>query len=314
MRRQRATRRLDHHELGVQLGRHDRVDDQLAAADVVDRDNARQDRHPVGARDEFEGCDHGVHLEQGRDLDAVALEICFQISAADIVRSRHHEFQRRTFGQAQWRQRSKSALRAGDQHFSISYKQPRFQSDGAFERRHYREVEFFVEHHFGEQAAIALDDVQAHLGAARHEIVEYRRQHRAGESRHQPDAQFAGDLAGKRARFLGRVFQGANRLHAALVVTHAGRRRCHASGAALEQLDPELTLDRRHMLRNARLGGVFTLGGARKRAFLADRDDGADLAEGDVAHHLSSIMKTLMAKPRLYYFFHPRHPRIIRAN
>jgi hypothetical protein len=32
------------------------------------------------------------------------------------------------------------------------------------------------------------------------------------------------------------------------------------------------------------LGGVLALGRARKRAFLGDRDDGANLAQRDIGH------------------------------
>ena len=142
LRRERAPRRLDHHEFGVQFGRDDRVDDQFAAADVVDRDHARQNRHPVGARDEFERGDHGVHFQHGLDFDAVALEIGFEIAPADIVRPRHHEFQRLAFGEPQRRQRRQSALCARDQHFAVAHQQTRFQPDGALEGRHHREVEF----------------------------------------------------------------------------------------------------------------------------------------------------------------------------
>jgi hypothetical protein len=67
------------------------------------------------------------------------------------------------------------------------------------------------------------------------------------------------------------------------------------------------------MLRNARLRSVFTLRRARKGAFFADGNDGADLAEGDITHR-NPVSENLMTKPRLYYFFHPRHPLIIPAN
>src|SRR5450830_1632964 len=86
------------------------------------------------------------------------------------------------------------------------------------------------------------------------------------------------------ARALGGVLQRADRLHAAFVVAQARRRRRHAPRRALEQLDPELALDRRHMLRNARLGGVFPFGRTGEGGFLADRDDGADLPQGDITH------------------------------
>ena len=126
--------------------------------------------------------------------------------------------------------------------------------------------------------------MQTHLRAARHEVVEHRCQHRAREGRHQPDAQFAGHLAGERARLLGGVLERAHRLDAAFVVAQARWRRLHAAALALEQLDAERALDRGHVLRDARLGGVFALGRAGEGAFLAHGDDGADLAEGDVTH------------------------------
>ena len=168
-------------------------------------------------------------------------------------------FSGRHVGKPNRRKRRKSAPRAGNQHLAVAHQQPRLQPDGALEGRHHREVEFVVEHHLGEQVAVAFDDVQAHFRAARHEIVEHRRQHRAGEGRHQADAQFAGDFAGERARLLGGVLERADRLHAALVVAKAGRRRLHAAGGALEQLDAERALDRRDVLGDARLGGVLAL-------------------------------------------------------
>ena len=100
-----------------------------------------------------------------------------------------------------------------------------------------------------------------------------------------PMRKFAGDFAGERARLLGGVLERADRLDAALVVAQARRRRGHAGRRALEQLDPERALDRRHMLGNAGLGGVFPLGGAGEGAFLADRDDGADLPQRDIRHN-----------------------------
>src|SRR5262245_41214817 len=134
-----------------------------------------------------------------------------------------------------------------------------------------------------------------------HEILQRRRQNRAGEGRHQPDAQVAGDQAGEAARLLVGVFKPADRLDAALVVALPRRRRHDAARRALEQLDPERALDGGDMLRDARLGGVLARGGARERAFLADRDHGADLAERDVGHGLPLSGK-LMPEPRIYYF------------
>jgi hypothetical protein len=76
----------------------------------------------------------------------------------------------------------------------------------------------------------------------------------------------------------------AHRLDAALVVALPRRRGLHPGRGALEQLDPERAFRRRHMLGNARLGGVFPGGGAGEGAFLADCDDGVDLPESDFSH------------------------------
>ena len=154
---------------------------------------------------------------------------------------------------------------------------PGLQTNGAFERRYHCEIELIVEHHVGQHAAIALDDMQANVRATRHEVVEHWRQQRAREGRHQPDAQFAGDLAGQGERLLGGLIECADGGDAMLVIAKAGRRRRHRAGRTLEQLDLERALDRRDVLRNAGLGGVLARGGAGERAFLADRDDGADL-------------------------------------
>src|SRR5262245_5975676 len=126
----------------------------------------------------------------------------------------------------------------------------------------------------------------------RHEIVERGRQHRAREGRHQPDATVAGDDADKTAGLLVGVLEPADRLDAALVVAQSCRRGDDAAGRALEQLDPERALDGRHVLRDAGLRGVLAFGRARERTFLADGDDGADLAERDIGHATLTIRKT----------------------
>ncbi len=230
---------------------------RLPAADVVHRDQARQHRHPVGARDEFERADHGVHLQHGVDLDAVGLEIGFEVAPADVVRAGQHDLERPAVLQPHRRERRQPAARARQQHLAVAHEQPRFQPDPAFEGRHHGEVELVGEHHLGQHAAVALDDVQPHVGMARHEIVERRRQHRAGEGRHQADAQIAGDAPGEVARLLVGALELADRLDAALVVAQPRRRRLHPARRALEQLDAERALDRGDVLRNAGLRGVF---------------------------------------------------------
>ena len=100
--RQRAPRRLDHHEFGVQLRRDNRIDDQFAAADVVDRNDARQHRNPVRPRDEFERRNHRVHFQHGPDLDAVALKVGIEVAAPDIVRARDDDLERRNLRQSDW--------------------------------------------------------------------------------------------------------------------------------------------------------------------------------------------------------------------
>ena len=221
---QGAARRLDHHELGVERRIDDRIDDELALADVVHRDEARQHRDPVGARDEFERADHGVHFQHGGDLDAVGLEIGLEVAAADIVGPGHHDLQRGAIGEPHRRERRKTARAPRQQHLAIAHQQSRFQSDPALEGRHQREIELVRQHHVGQHAAVALEHVQAHIGMARHEILERRRQHRAGEGRHQPDAQIAGDEAGEAARLLAGILEPADGLDAALVVAQPRRR------------------------------------------------------------------------------------------
>ena len=170
------------------------------------------------------------------------------------------------------------------QHLAVAHDQPRLQADAAFGGRHHGEVEFAVEHHVGERAAVALDDVQPHVGIARHELLERRRQRRAGQRRDQPDAEVAGHARGKAAHLFAGVGELADRLDAALVVALPGRRRLHAGRGALEQLDAERALGRGDMLGNAGLRGVFARRGAGERAFLAHRDDGPDLPERDFSH------------------------------
>ncbi len=290
LRRQDAPRRLDHDEFGVQLRADQRIDDQFSPPDIVDRDHARQDGHPVRARHEFERGDHRIHFQNRVDLHPVRLEISLEIAATDIVRSRQHDLERPAVGEAQRRERLEPGARPRQQHFAVAHQQPRFQADRPLEGRHDGEVELVIEHHLGEKPAIALDDVQPHFRAARHKIVEHRRQHRAGEGRHQADAQFARDLAGGGARLLGGFLERADGADTALVIAQARRRRRDPTGNALEQPDAELPLHRRHVLGNARLCGVFPLRRARERALLADRDDGSNLTEGNVAH-ASSIRK-----------------------
>ena len=81
---------------------------QIALADVVHRDQARQHRHPVGARDEFERADHGVHLQHRGDLDAVGLEIGLEVAAADIVGPGHDDLQRPAVGEPHRRERRRA--------------------------------------------------------------------------------------------------------------------------------------------------------------------------------------------------------------
>ena len=94
------------------------------------------------------------------------------------------------------------AARARHQHLAVAHQQPRPQPDLSLEGRDDREIELVGQHHLGEHGAVALDDVQPHVGVLRHEVVERRRQHGAGEGRHQPDAQVAGDGAGEGAHLL----------------------------------------------------------------------------------------------------------------
>ena len=218
------------------------------------------------------------------DLDAVGLEIGFEIAPADVVGTGQHDLERPAILQPHWRERREAAARTGQQHLAVAHQQARAQPDLAFERGHDGEVELLGAHHLGQHAAVAFDDVQPHLRMARHEVVERRRQHRAGERRHQTDAQVAGDAAGEVARLLAGGLELADRGDAVLVVAQPRRRRLDPVGRALEQLDPERALDRGDMLGNAGLGGVFAGRGARERAFFADGDDGADLAEGGVRH------------------------------
>ncbi len=159
------------------------------------------------------------------------------------------------------------------QHLAVAHDQPRLQPDAAFEGRHHGEVEFVGEHHVGEQAAVAFDDVQPHIRIARRELFQRRRQRGARHGRHQPDAQVAGHHGGEAANLLVRAFELADRLDAALVVALACRRRGHAAAGALEELQSQGAFGRGDMLRDAGLGGVLARCGAGERAFLVDRND-----------------------------------------
>src|SRR5262249_34752101 len=100
--RQRAQgtpRRLNNHEFGAQRWLDDWINDEIALADVVDADEARQYRDPIRARDEFERADHGIHFQPGGDLHPMRLEIGFEVAAADVLRPGHDDFQRRAIGE-----------------------------------------------------------------------------------------------------------------------------------------------------------------------------------------------------------------------
>ena len=94
---------------------------KIAFADVVYRNEARQHGDPVGAGDEFERADHGVHFQQGGDLDAVGLEVGFEVAAADVVGAGHHDLERRAIGEPHRRERCEAALGAGQQHLAIAH-------------------------------------------------------------------------------------------------------------------------------------------------------------------------------------------------
>ncbi len=102
---------MDHHELGVQFWVDNRINNQFTAPDVVDGDDAGKDRDPIGAGDEFEGGDHGVHFQHGLYLHAMRLEIGFEIAAANIVWARRDDLQRAAFGEAHGCQRRKTSAR-----------------------------------------------------------------------------------------------------------------------------------------------------------------------------------------------------------
>ncbi len=214
----------------------------------------------------------------------MGVQIGLEVAAADVVGPGHHELERGAIGEPQGRQRRKAAPLSRQQHLAVAHQEPRPQSHPALERRHDGEVEVVGEHHVGEHAAVALDHVQAHLGMARHEILQRGCQHRTGEGRHQPDAQVAGDEPGEAARLLVGALQPAHRLDAALVIAQARRGRDDAAGGAFEQPHAERALDRGDVLGDAGLGGVLALGRPRERAFLADGDDGPDLSKRDVGH------------------------------
>src|SRR5207253_890884 len=55
------------------------------------------------------------------------------------------------------------------------------------------------------------------------------------------------------------------------------------------------------------------LGRAGERAFLAHRDDGADLSKRNIGHP-ASLSEKLMLKRRIYYFGKEGHPARIFAN
>ena len=52
----------------------------------------------------------------------------------------------------------------------------------------------------------------------------------------------------------------------------------------MEQNTSDRTVNRRDMLRNPGLGGVFPLRRAGEGAFFTDGNDGADLPQGDIRH------------------------------
>jgi hypothetical protein len=127
---------------------------------------------------------------------------------------------------------------------------------------------------------------------ARHEVFERRRQHRAGERRHQPDAQIAGDEAGESARLLVGVFEPADRLDAALVIAQPRRRRRDPARRPFEQLYTERAFDGGDVLGDAGLGRVLALRRAGERAFLTDGDDGTNLPKRDIGQTTPAIKKT----------------------
>jgi hypothetical protein len=201
-----------------------------------------------------------------------------------IGQARHHDLERRAVGKAQRLERGKSARRTGQQHLAVAREEARAQAHAPLERRHDRQVEFLGEHLLGEHAAVALDDAQLHVGMFAHVVAQRVRQARPGEGRHQADAQRAGDAIGERAHLLGAGLDGAERLDAAAVVAQAGRRCPHPGGGALEQPHPEGAFERRDVLRDARLGGVFARGRPGERALLAHRHHRPDLPQADFRH------------------------------
>ncbi len=284
LRAQGAAGRLDQHEFGVQRRVGERIDHDVALGDVVDRDQARQHGDPIGPRHEFERPDHGVHLHHGVDLDPVGLKVGLEIAPTHIVRARHDDLERPAVAQPHRRQRGQPAAPPGQQHLAVAHQQARLEPDTALECRYDREVELVGKHHVGEQPAIAFDDVKPHIGVARDEIVEGGRQHGAREGRHQADPQVARHESDELARFRASGIEHADRLDATPVVAQARRGRHDAGAGALEQPDLEGALDRGDMLRDAGLGRVLARRRARERAFLAHRNDGANLPQRNPSH------------------------------
>jgi len=150
----------------VQLGLGDRIDDQFAAADVVDRNYARQNRDPVGARDEFEALRSSRPSPASRDFDAVALEVSIEVARRILSGPGTTIF---SGGHSDSRTAASGVKPARGPEIIISRSRTSnrdFEPDGAFEGRHHREVEFVIAHHFGDRAAIALNDVQPHFRAS----------------------------------------------------------------------------------------------------------------------------------------------------
>ena len=208
----------------------------LVAVDVGDAEQAGQDRDPVGARDELERADHRVHLDHVGDLDAVGLQIDLDVAAAHVGAAGHDDLERPAILEPHRLERLEAPLGIRQQHLAVAHDQPRFQSDAALEGRHHREIEVVGQHHVGEQAAVALDDVQPHVGIARRELFERRaRAPRASWSASARCADRRRPCRGESAHLLVGAFEPADRIDAALVVALARRRRRDAGGRALEQ-------------------------------------------------------------------------------
>ena len=219
------------------------------------------------------------------DLDAVGLEIGLEIAPADIVRTRHHELERL---------RNPAAASAPAARGRAAARRSAFRGRapaGAISARCVpskagttAKSSSSVEHHLGEQAAIALDDMQAHVrdSAARNRssIGASTARVKVGISpmRSSPVTKPASARASSPA-----VSSSADRLNAAPVIAQARRRR--RDRPAVERSNSLTPSVRSTVATCWEMPDCVAFSRAAARVnepFLAYRDDGSDLPQSDL--------------------------------